>query len=104
VADLTFVQGDTQPSIYGALTNSDGTAKDLTSCTVRFQMRRTDTFRYKVDAAAVVVTPATGSVRYDLAAGDLDEAGDYLAYWQITYPDNTIQHTLPENTITVDPA
>lgn len=103
MSDLTFVQGDTQPSVHGTLTTS-GVAIDLTTAlSVRFQMRLSSEFRYLVDAAATVVTPASGIVRYDWAVGDLATPGDYVARWLITYSDGTTQHTEPENTITVDP-
>ena len=102
MSDLELVQGDTAPSVFGALTNTDGTAKDLTGCTVRFQMRSAIDRRFAVNAIAVVVgSPTLGDVRYDWQAGDLAEVGDYLTRWQITYSDNTIEHTDPENTLTV---
>jgi hypothetical protein len=104
MADLTFVQSDTAPSISGTLTDSAGTAIDLTGASVRFQMRLSTEYRYLVDAVATIVAPTLGTVRYDWVAGDLVTAGNYLARWQITFPDTTVQHTEPENTITVGAA
>ena len=102
MADATFVQGDTQPSLYGTLTTSAG-AVNLTGASVKLQMRLANDYRYLVDAAAVVVSPTAGTVRYDWATGDLDVPGDYIARWFITFSDLTVQHSDPENTITVDP-
>ena len=103
MADATFVQGDTQPSLYGTLTVS-GTALDLTGATVKFQMRLANDYRYLVDAAAAVVSPTAGTVRYDWSDGDLATPGDYIARWEVVFADSTVQHSEPENTITVDPA
>lgn len=102
VADLTFYLGDTAPSIFGTLTDpTTGQPFDLTDSTVRFQMRLATDGRYSVDAVAVVVDEDTGDVRYDWAAGDLSTPGDFVSHWQITYLDNTVQHTVPGNSITV---
>jgi hypothetical protein len=102
MADFTIGQGDTAPTLYGTLTRSDGTAYDLTTATaVRFQMRLQNAAAYAVDAAAVVVTPASGSVRYEWAVGDTADAGDYYSWWEITWADGTVQHTEPANTISV---
>lgn len=104
MSDLNLVQNDTAPSIYGTLTVA-GTAVDLTGAQgVRFQMRSQDDARFTVNAPAVVITPAAGAVRYDLEDGDLAQSGEFIARWQITYSDGSIQHSEPENTITVDPS
>lgn len=102
MADLTLVQGDTQPSVSGTLTVG-GAVLVLTGATVKFQMRLSSGYRYLVDAAATVVSPTAGTVRYDWIAGDTDVPGDYIARWEITYSDNSVQHSEPENTITIDP-
>lgn len=101
MASLTFVQGDLAPSITGNLTHSDGTVYDLTDTTVRFQMRLSIDRRWAVNAPAVIVDAATGRVRYDWQAGDLDEAGDYSGRWLITFLDGSGEHTNPINGITV---
>ena len=33
---------------------------------------------------------------------DLADAGSYVSRWQVTWTDLTVQHTEPENTITVE--
>lgn len=102
MSDLSFVAGDTQPSITGTLTNIS--ESDLSTADVRFQMRLTTEFRYRVDGAATVVSAAAKTVRYDWAPGDLDEPGDYVSRWLITFADETEEHSLPANTITVENA
>lgn len=102
MSDLTFVQSDDAPSVSGILTDAAGVAINLTTATsVRFQMRLLTDYRFTVDALATVVSPATGSVRYDWAAGDLVTAGDYEMRWRILWGDGSIQHSDPANTITV---
>jgi len=38
----------------------------------------------EIDTAAVIVDAATGQVRYDFAAGDVDTEGLYVAWWRAT--------------------
>ena len=102
MSDLTFVAGDTQPSITGTLTNIS--EADLAAATVRFQMRLTTEFRYTVDGVADLVSAAAKTVRYDWVAGDLDTPGDYASRWLVIFADTTIEHSIPANTITVEAA
>lgn len=103
MSDLTFVVNDTDPSVYGTLTDPvTGLPFDLSGATVRFQMRLVTDRRFTVDAVAVITGLSTaGTVRYDWADGDLATAGDYVSRWQVTFADGSIQHTDPANTITV---
>lgn len=101
MSELTFVESDGAPSISGTLTDQEGLPFDLTDAVVRFQMRLIVDRRWKVDAVAGIVSAINGTVVYDWLPGDLNTAGEYQARWQITFPDDTIQHTDPANTITV---
>lgn len=101
-AQLTVVQGDTAPSIFGALTDSAGDAVDLTDASaVRLQVRQKIDRRFFLDGAATIVDAATGSVRYDLQAGDLPLLStlECVARWRIEWDDGSIEHTDPANTI-----
>ena len=71
----------------------NGAAFNLTGCTVKLRMRLETAATLKVDAAAVVVTPASGTVRYDWAAADVDTAGEYVAWWSVTLPSSLPQET-----------
>jgi predicted deacylase len=101
MSDLTFVAADTAPSVFGVL-RVNGVVLNLTGATVKFQMRLADDRRFTVNADAAIVTPTAGSVRYDWDAGDLATAGEYISRWQVTFGDGSIQHSEPENTITID--
>lgn len=102
MADIVLVSADTAPSLFGTLADSVGAPIDLTGATVRFQMRLAMDRRFAVDAVAVVVDATAGQVRYDWQPGDLRTPGNYVSRWQITFVDNSVEHTEPENTISVE--
>lgn len=101
MSDITFVQGDTGPPITGQILKADGTARNLSTATVRFQMRKLDDYTYTVDAEAEVTNAAEGRVQYEWAANDLSVPGEYIGQWQCTFVDGVIITTQPPNTITV---
>lgn len=81
---LVWAVGARNPSITENIT-IDGTAVDLTSSTVQFKMRLVGSSTLKVNASATVVAPATaGNVRYDWLSADVDTAGFYLVWWEVT--------------------
>ena len=77
--------GNRDPSISETIT-SDGAVIDLNGKTVKFKMRALGATTTKVDQPAVIVTPpgTDGKVRYDWAAGDVDTAGQFLVWWEVT--------------------
>jgi hypothetical protein len=83
---LRWWVGNRNPSITENLVYDDGTAVDLTApaATVKFKMRAVGASTLTVDQAATIVDAATGQVRYDWAAVDVDTAGEYLVWWEVT--------------------
>lgn len=80
---LQWYVANRDPSIAETLTIA-GVAKDLTGCTVKAKMRAVGSSTLKVDTAATIVSAAAGTVRYDWAALDVDTAGSYLFWWEVT--------------------
>lgn len=81
---VSFVVGDRANPVQREL-KRDGAAIDLTSYTVAFSMYRESNDSAKVsDAPATIVDAANGIVRYQFAAADVDEAGEYRGYFIIT--------------------
>jgi hypothetical protein len=81
---LLWMVGNRNPSITENLLYSDGTVVDLTGKTVKFKMRAVGSATLKVNTAAVVISAPLGTVRYDWAALDVDTAGHYLVWWEVT--------------------
>ena len=85
MSDFTLKAHDRLPSIQ-SVQSSGGTPIDLTGATgVNFIMKATQGSTIKVNAAAIIVTPLSGVVRYDWAVADVDTPGEYIAEWQVTW-------------------
>jgi hypothetical protein len=89
---ITVFLNNLSPSLVDTIT-SGGVPVDLTGATVRFRMRDEASTTVKTDAAATITNATGGQVRYDWAAPDVDTAGDYVAWWQITFPSAKTQDT-----------
>lgn len=80
---IVLFKGDRNPSLQDTITVG-GAAYDLSASTVKLQMRALSSQTLTVDTSATIVTAASGIVRYDWAADDVDTAGTFLAWWEIT--------------------
>lgn len=89
---IKITRTDRAPSIAATLKQA-GTAIDLTGCTVTIFVRNRNTQVLEINGGAVtLVTPASGTVRYDWASGDVDTAGEYDLQWKITLPSGKVTH------------
>jgi hypothetical protein len=95
---MTFYikQNDTSPALLATLQDADGNAVNVTGGSIRFHMRQIGSTAIVVDAAAVIVTPLQGTVRYDWLAADTAEIGSYQAEFEVTYADASIE-TFPND-------
>jgi len=86
MADFVIKQNCLEPDLEATLKDASGTGIDLTAATgVRFHMRKKGASTAKVDAAATIVTAASGSVKYSWASGDTDTYGAYYGEFEITW-------------------
>ena len=89
-------KGDTSPSLLAILQDGDGVAVDVTDASIRFHMTPLGSSTVKVDATAVIVDGATGSVRYEWASGDTDTEGAFNAEFEVTFANSAIE-TFPND-------
>jgi hypothetical protein len=91
VSDFVIRKGDRLPELTATLKDSAGLAVDLTAATLEFHMRAVAGGTPKVDAAATVVSPSAGTVKYVWATADTDTAGSYYGEFEVTFGDGRKQ-------------
>ena len=80
-----FTVGDRRIPIGDTLADADGTAVDLTGCTVAFRMVLCSDDTVKINSASATVDSATdGQVSYAWTADDVNTAGIYAYWWIVT--------------------
>lgn len=101
MAKVQMWVGNLQPSLRDKIVDASGVGVNLTNYTVKFYMRGIYASTNKINGvAAVFESAATGDVRYDWIAGNVDTYGEYVGWWQVIGPTPTgnVQDT-PEFTI-----
>jgi hypothetical protein len=95
MARAVLYVGDKQPSLPATVKDSAGTVINLTGYTgVTFALRPAYSTTNSFSSAGVIVTPASGTVRYDLGATDLAglTPGVYLGQWTLSDASSKPQH------------
>ena len=100
-------QGDTAPVAAATLLDPSGAPVSLSGASVVFHM--SDQARAVVVNAAAIIDPDQvgnkGKVTYQWLIADTDTVGIYLAEWQVTFADSSVQ-TFPNlgyDTVQIDP-
>jgi len=91
MANFQLKRGDTVPALRRTLLNAIDDPVDLTNADVSFHMRQKGRDDAAVDAAATVVNASGGEVEYRWEDGDTDEAGVFLAEFEVTYADGSVE-------------
>lgn len=93
-----FKQGDRGLSLYWVAedweTMESVNLMGFTACQFVFR-KRTDAPAAAITGAGVVVTPETGELRYDWAAGNTDIAGEYYGEFKVTLVTG-LERTFPQ--------
>jgi len=84
VPDDYLVTGDVGRDVQVTLTDRNGVAVNLTGATVRYILWPLGGTAAKVQAAATLVSPAAGVVKYTYGVNDLDTYGIFAEEWQVT--------------------
>ena len=89
----TFTKGDLLTSVYGQCLDGASLPIDITGQTITFYLADIATGTIKVNgAAAAIVTAATGQVRYDWTAPDIDTVGEYWGWFVRTTAGKKAHH------------
>lgn len=95
-AVFNIKSGDRKPYLRATLRDANGVAVSLGAATVRFIMRIDFSQPPKVNALAVVISPAGGVVEYQWAAGDTDAPGEYRGEFLVEHATGLIE-TFPND-------
>lgn len=91
MANFQLKRGDNVPPLRRTLLADSEDPVDLTNASVSFHMRQKGADSTAVDAAATVVDPSGGVVEYRWQDGDTDEAGLFIAEFEVSYADGAVE-------------
>lgn len=96
MADFFIKQNDSGPSIMSTLQDADGVSVPLTGALVHFHLTSALGGEAVVEAVALILDEAAGTVQYDWQAGDTGTAGMFYADWRVTFPSGVVE-TFPND-------
>lgn len=102
MTDFHIKQNDTSPALEAQLTDDDGSGIDLAAADVQFHLVSRDRSETAVDDTATIVDSTDGVVKYEWSASDTDSSGRFLAEFEVTYDDGTIESFPNSRNITVE--
>ena len=90
--------GDSRPYLRGTVKDANGAAVDIGAATVKFTMVAVGSRYKKVNKSTAVVTNGPLGLceyRWNIASGDTDTPGDYLAEFEVTFTGDATIETFP---------
>jgi len=84
-----MVRGDTKPVLSATLQYEDGSAMNLTGCTVNFQMYQNG--QQLLNKPCTITNASAGQVQYSWQSGDTNYLGPCPAQFLVTFGDGTTQ-------------
>jgi hypothetical protein len=100
MTDFQIPRNRLLPLLTATLSDESGVLNLSGASGVKFQMRAPGSNTLKIDAAADIVTPATGEVRYTWATGNTDTSGLYLGWFEVTTATKTF--AVPEPPMVIE--
>jgi len=88
-----LVQNDDKPDFVFTVTDSGGSAVDLTgsSADFHFSLGGSGVLKNSGHTSCTITDEAGGICKYEWTSGDLDTIGSYEGELQITYPNTKVQ-------------
>jgi len=96
-----YVRGDYGFPLSFTAVDSNNSAVDLTTSTIRFKAKLKNAFGAKINNTCAIISAASGTCSCNVGATDFDTSGDYEAELEITYA-SSVRTAIVEDIRVVD--
>jgi hypothetical protein len=88
---IKVVEGDKLYDINFTLKDANDTVVDITGATLLLKAQKEGASALKFSGSMTIVSGTDGTCKYNVADGDIDEAGRYYAEIEATFPSGSVQ-------------